>query len=326
MTTPPQRILVYVYEDLLGDGILKLPFVGALRKAFPKAHMIWCAGGGKSVYRSFLAPLIHSYLDEILEIPLGRTWGELVRSSPLKDQFFDLIIDTQRDLKTTLALKKVPHKTFISRTSGFFFSEAKPKKSQKYGTHLSYQLLRLLEITTGKKSVLEKTSLIALEDQKKKLRFYFPKGKIYIGFAPGAGNRKKCWPLDRFMEVAHCVRESGKIPVFILGPAEQEWYTELRSKVPGALFPLQENPSFLSNPLYTAAMGFFLEKVIVNDSGVAHLLSLSDTQMISLFGPTKAEKLHPLTKNLCLVKASDFGGKTMDHIPSHFIMSMLKKS
>lgn len=324
MMKSPSTILVYVYEDLLGDGILKLPFVYTLRKCFPKAHITWCAGGGKSAYSSSLAPLVDQYLDRILEIPLGRTWRELGVKSPLKEQFFDLIIDTQRDVKTTLALKKIPQGSFLSRTSRFFFSDFKPQDNHKPLFHLSHQLLRLLEILTGKELPVEESSKGFLEELKKKMAPYFPKSKRYIGFAPGAGNRKKCWPLSRFIEVARVMEAEGKIPVFILGPAEQEWYEDLKLKIPGVLFPLQEDPSLLSNPLYTAAMGFFLEAVVVNDSGIAHLLSLSDTCLISLFGPTKAEKVHPLTKNLCLIKASDFGGETMENIPSQFVISTLK--
>lgn len=318
----PATILVYVYEDLLGDGILKLPFVRALRAEFPQAHITWCAGGGKSVYTSL--PLTSSMLDRVLEIPLGRTWGEIFQQSPLKDRIFDLIIDTQRDLKTTLALKKIPHGAFLSRTASFLFSDFKPKETEVPALHLSQQLIRLLEILKGKpiKAPAHKGSF--LEDLKAEIQSYFSTDETYVGLAPGAGNRKKCWPLDRFIEVAHSIENEGKVPVFILGPAEKEWYEILKETVPAALFPLQEKPEFLSNPLYTAAMGFFLEAAVVNDAGVAHLLSLSDTHLISLFGPTKAEKVHPLTPHLTLLKASDFGdGTLMENIPTAPVLEAL---
>lgn len=318
----PATILVYVYEDLLGDGILKLPFVRTLREAFPQAHITWCAGGGKSVYTSL--PLASSDLDRVLEVPLGRAWSELFQKSPLKDRFFDLIIDTQRDLKTTLALKKIPHAAFLSRTASFIFSDFKPKKEESPPPHLSQQLIRLLEILKGHSLEVPAAKGSFLENLKVEVQSYFLKDKTYIGLAPGAGNRKKCWPLDRFIAVAKTIEGEGKVPVFILGPAEKEWYEILKDRVPAALFPLQEKPEFLSNPLYTAAMGFFLESAVVNDAGVAHLLSLSDTHLISLFGPTKAEKVHPMTQRLTLLKAADFGGVSMETIPMQCVMDALQ--
>ena len=321
-----KKILVYVYEDLLGDAILKRPFLSALRTQFPEAHITWCAGGGKSVYASSLKALAKDYLNDVVEMPVGRSWKELAKKSPLKDMFFDLIIDTQRDLKTTLALKKIPHSSFLSRTSGFLFSNFKPRKSEKPGLHLSAQLVFLLEVLSGKKIIPKEIKSTFLAGYKKDLQRLFPKAKSYIGLAPGAGNRKKCWPLERFIEVAHFIIGQGKAPVFLLGPAESEWYGQLKSQVPEALFPLQKNPSLLSDPLYTAAMGFFLESVVTNDSGVAHLLSLSDTKIISLFGPTKAEKVHPLTPNLVLVKAQDFNSQEMGSIPTEFIVNILKNN
>ena len=45
-------ILVYVGLDRVGDGVMKLPFVRALRNAFPDAEVTWLAGQGESVYRT----------------------------------------------------------------------------------------------------------------------------------------------------------------------------------------------------------------------------------------------------------------------------------
>ena len=320
----PKKILIYVYEDLLGDSILKLPFVYAVRNLFPKAHITWCAGGGKSMYASALAPLVNQALDKIIEVPVGRSWKELLSASFFKAQFFDLIVDTQRDLKTTLILKKTPHQAFISRTARFFFSDFKPRKDQKKGAHLSKQLIFLLEVFSGKTIKSPPFKRTLFKPFQKEVQKVFPKNKSYIGFAPGAGNQKKCWPIDRFTQVAKEIEKQGKIAVFILGPAEKSWYRSLKKNLPKALFPLQETPVLLSNPFYTSALGFFLESVVVNDAGVAHLLSLSDTKIISLFGPTKAEKVHPLAKKLTLIKASDFQSDCMSDIPIQPVLNALK--
>src|SRR4029077_14023984 len=46
-TLKPMEILVYSGLELLGDGVMKLPFVRALRRCFPTARITWLAGKGK---------------------------------------------------------------------------------------------------------------------------------------------------------------------------------------------------------------------------------------------------------------------------------------
>ena len=60
-------VLVYVNGDLVGDGVMKLPFVRALRHAFPNAHITWLAGIWKSAYAHQLAPLVQGLIDEVIE-------------------------------------------------------------------------------------------------------------------------------------------------------------------------------------------------------------------------------------------------------------------
>jgi len=43
---PPSSILVYVGLDLMGDALMKMPFVRALRETYPKARITWLAGKG----------------------------------------------------------------------------------------------------------------------------------------------------------------------------------------------------------------------------------------------------------------------------------------
>jgi ADP-heptose:LPS heptosyltransferase len=74
------EILVYSGLDLLGDGIMKQPFVRALRRYFPAARITWLAGKGKTVYAGMLAPLVGDCLDEVIEdAGIGSQVRELLR-------------------------------------------------------------------------------------------------------------------------------------------------------------------------------------------------------------------------------------------------------
>ena len=54
---------------------------------------------------------------------------------------FDIIIDTQKRVLTTLILKKLKTKLFISQTANFLFSDIKPAEKSK--TNLTKQLFSL---------------------------------------------------------------------------------------------------------------------------------------------------------------------------------------
>ena len=48
---------------------------------------------------------------------------------PLNGRKFDLLIDTQTHVLTTLVVKTIKHKYFLSGTANFLFSNMKPPKN-----------------------------------------------------------------------------------------------------------------------------------------------------------------------------------------------------
>lgn len=325
MTRPINTVLVYVWEDLLGDALLKRPFLYALRDTFPKARITWCAGGGKSFFKGPFAPLVKGLLDEVIDRPLGVSFSEILRTPPFKCGDFDLIIDTQRDLWPTLMLKRIGHKRFLSRTAQFLWSDYKPWPGMSWRGHLSERLVMLLSLYRGQPLQMGRIPPVDLTPYQQNIKGVFQAKKTYIGLAPGAGGRKKCWPLDRFVEVARYCVAQRMTPLFILGPAESESAPQLRAQCPQAVFPLQDQPNLLQDPLNTAALGEGLCMTIANDAGVGHLLGLSDTYLISLFGPTDPGKVRPLAQRGCVVQAQDFGGQSMDLIPTTSVIEAVKK-
>ena len=102
------KILVYSGGETVGDGLYKINFIQNLRNKFPKSHITWMAGKGPTEYSRSLKPLISSLLDLIREdVRIGRNpLKELILFNPLKDESFDLIIDTQTVVIPTIIIKK----------------------------------------------------------------------------------------------------------------------------------------------------------------------------------------------------------------------------
>ncbi len=115
----------------------------------------------------------------------------------------------------------------------------------------------------------------------------------YIGFSLTHANEKriKHWPLNKFIDLASIIETKNKIPVFFVEKTNQKIISEIKSKVPKALFP--EHNSSLASPALVTALSSRLEMAISIDNGIMHMMSLADVPMIVLFGPTKPEKFAP---------------------------------
>lgn len=150
-----------------------------------------------------------------------------------------------------------------------------------------------------------------------KARAILPAGRVYVGLAPGSGTRVKAWPRYKFEKVAMTQAQKGRVPVFILGPQELNWYDELQSTVPAAKFPLQNYDlwgSFQITLDHTLALGRLLDVAVVNDSGIGHMLAAADCPLISLFGPTDPAKFAPRSGRVKIIEAKDFGAPNMREI------------
>ncbi|MDX2101244.1 MAG: glycosyltransferase family 9 protein [Alphaproteobacteria bacterium] len=319
------RILVYVGLDLIGDGLIKLPLVRALRAALPQAQLVWLAGKGRSAYRHELAPLVEPLLDAVIdEADIGSRWAELF-GRPLGDQRFDLVIDTQRRLLTTLILRRITADRFVSPAGGFAFSTVRPPSGYHAPRLLSRELLDLMELGTGYPAqpgpplALPQRSLDAA-------RQLLPEGLFYVGLVPGAGGTHKCWPLAHYITVGRTLEREGRTPVFILGPKEGHWRKMIGDAVPSAHFPLQtrvaESLGFPAD--LTIAVARRCKAAIANDSGGGHLMAAADIPLLSLFGPTSPDKFAPSVARGTILTAQSFGSPSMEVIPVSAVLTALE--
>jgi ADP-heptose:LPS heptosyltransferase len=321
-----KRVLVYVSSDILGDALIKLPAISTLRTIFPDHQITWFSGGGKSIFKSALYPLVKNYVDIISdEMILGKSWFELFQTKQ-SVQSQTVIIDTQHLLKTTLILKKIPHQRFVSPCSKFLFSDEKPKSfDEYYGSSLQERVLLLFNLA-GKRNEKINFTLDIPTDYVSLANDLLPDKNNYIGIAPGAGGKNKIWPIERFIEVAIDQKNKNRQVVFFLGPDEVDMYEMLKKTVPEALFPEIENKNKkLAGPLLAMALAKKMKVAVANDSGMGHVCSISSCPLVSLFGPSNSKKFVSTNKNRVIVKASDFGSSEITAIPTKSVMSAIDR-
>ena len=317
----PATICVYVGLDLIGDGLMKLPFLRALRAAYPQATITWLAGKGPTVFARELAGLAAGLVDEVIEnADIGSRAGELLGPRPLPGRRFDLVIDTQRRVLTTLILRRIAHERFVSGAAGYWLSDRRPATRGAKPRAMIRQMLALVEIASGRAPDI--SAPLALDPASaRQAEALLPPGPRYIALAPGAGGRHKCWPLDRYLALADRLHGTGAAPVFILGPGEGEWVGRCRA-VAGARLPLQDHGA-PATPELTIAVARRCSAAVANDSGAGHLIAAADIPLVSLFGPTAPDKFAPMTRSLTILRAQDFGGETMDAIPLEAVAKAL---
>ena len=112
---------------------------------------------------------------------------------------------------------------------------------------------------------------------------------------------------------------------FFLGPQEERLYKPLKQKLIYASFPLQEINFKKPSPVNTILLAQNCLIGISNDTGCGHLLASANIPILTLFGPTSAEKFKPFTnaQNRC-IESSQYGSKAIGDIPCSKVKEVLK--
>ncbi|MDD3181224.1 MAG: glycosyltransferase family 9 protein [Alphaproteobacteria bacterium] len=321
-TSPIQIIGILSGREIIGDALIKIPFLRALRTTWPDAQIHWVTTKGSTAYSGPLRETIKPLINEVHEVP------DWLHSSSSAAPDFDLLIDTRGRWKMALAARmSLPHKLFIAPAARYLFSDRRPSLFSKRPSRLIQRLLQTVELASGFAPPVT-GRLPAPADFMAKARHILPEGQIYVGFAPGAGNPIKKWPLDHFIKVAQLQARMNRFPVFILGPDEMGIYDELFRAVPEAIFPLQAHEAWGDDKIClekTLALGHCLDIAVTNDSGTSHMLAAVDCPLVSLFGPTSASKLAPSVSLGAVLRAQDYGSNDMIAIPPEAVHEAVNK-
>ena len=322
----PETVLVYVGGDLVGDALMKLPFVRALRGAWPDAHVTWLAGVNRTAFAHELAPLVDGLIDECIENAGFESARGKILARPLGGRRFDLVIDTQRGVGRSMLVRRIRHRVFVSGAAGFRLSDRRPPRSWARPRGMVAQMMALLELAYGQAPPEGPPVPVDAGTAERAARS-LPAGPVYVGFAPGAGGQHKRWPLDRFLDIARIEAAAGRTPVFILGPGEAGLAAEIAAAVPGAVVPEEEAGSgHIRTPMLSIALAGRLAAAVANDAGSGHILAAGGVPLVSLFGPTPPEKFAPAARRLEIVRAQAFGGgDEMAAIPTEAVAAALSR-
>ena len=320
-----KKILVFSNGEKIGDGIIKLQLLHEIKLRLPNYKLYWITDKGKTVYSNILNNLASKYIDVFYEqadlSPFF--WKKISKKYSFKDEHFDYILDTQKSVLRTIAIKRIKHTNFISGSANGLFSTKKIKyKKNKNKYYLNY-IFDLLDLIYEKE--IENNFDIPLDiNLEKSISKVLKSNQNYIGVAPGAGEKNKIWPLENFIKICEHYQSQNMTIVFFLGPSEILLKDKLKNLFPNSIF-IEDKINGYSNIEIVMATSKFLKIAISNDSGVSHMLSTGYCPLIKLFGPKDPKKFTPDKKNLYSISSNEFNSSDINKIPTDRVIKEINK-
>jgi ADP-heptose:LPS heptosyltransferase len=117
---------------------------------------------------------------------------------------------------------------------------------------------------------------------------------------PGSGSPHKCWPAERFLELARRLAERGPRPRIVLGEVEAETWPAAQIEAFAAAGELHRPTDLLGLLDSYRNAGVF----VGNDSGPGHLAGILGIPTVSLFGPTDPARWRPLGPRVSVMRKS----------------------
>lgn len=295
----------------MGDVVLSIPALHAIRKQFPKAKITVLVGKAASDVLTLCNPV-----DEIL--PVDRTelrnspklWaiGQLFRlAADVRRRKFDLVIDLHSFYETNILgfLSGAKLRLYANRENRSldFLANFRPRPPLEDKTkHIIERYLDVLKPL----GIINFEGNTALSPHPADIEYieetWF--GKIaestapLAGLFPGAGNPSRCWSLANFAELAKRLSDDKFCPVVFLGPEEAGLKDRILKTFPTDTMICDK----LTIPQFIAASAR-LTVFVANDTGPLHLASAAGTPSVVVLDERAPAIYLPLTEKLRAVRS-----------------------
>ncbi|MGC9066093.1 MAG: glycosyltransferase family 9 protein [Candidatus Ratteibacteria bacterium] len=293
-----RSILVFIGESRYGDFMLSLPFFQALREMFPDSKIIF-AGHRLNGLEKFSEIL--PFVDIYYEMRMRKKREVLFKWHSLfylcLKENVDLLIDTQRYSIVNLLLACLPVRYRLGYGTKCFFSNWKFSEKGRKNIHDIFQLLALCRVL-GKADIKLYVDIEFPEEYKNKVRPIISQSGRWVSIFPGASEKEKCWPPERFAAVADALAEMGYAILLLGSSKEKELLVRVKRNMKyQPVIPVFINDEFGKNPVYAALFCSKSKLCISNESGGVHFAGLVNTPIVGIYGLKNPVKWGPLSHN-----------------------------
>jgi len=328
MTDNFKNILI-IKPSALGDIILALPALSALRRNYPDAKISW-------LIRAEYAPLIenHPDLDQVILFDrkfLGKAWYNpkafaaiISLIKQLQENSFDVIFDFQGLLRTACFswLSGCKNRFGMANAREFsrIFYTHKIKQDEDC-IHLVDYYLKIIK-TSGVSDINVQFVLPHNSDVEVAVKKIIESNNVdsneYVVFVPCSAHTDKCWPLERFAALADKITNDFKLQVVATGAAGESDIIEklkLLSNVQITNLAGKLNLKELTALLRAARL------VVSNDTGPGHIAAALGTPLVMMFGWSNPVRIAPYGRAESLLAAGmeNRGIRIKSYDPAHSV-------
>ena len=277
----------------IGDFILTLPALKALRDAYPRAHI-------EILGYKHIAVLAENrfYAQTVRSIEYGPLSTFFAKNAELPSELatyftnFDLIVSYLYDPDGIFEnnLRRCGVENFVRG----------PAKIEE-GEHAARQLARPMQELGLAVEDLAAKVFPSIEDRHSAQEFLRDPPRPLVVFHPGSGSKKKNWPLENWIDTGNHLlgfdNFRGSL-IVVSGEADEDRVKQLQAtwknqRVQFARnFPLPELAALFEDAIFLG-----------HDSGISQLAAAAGANCIFLFGPTNPEVWAPQSKNVQVIRA-----------------------
>ena len=299
--TPTPKKVLFIQLSALGDTILAIPAIRAIRHAFPNAEFTILAS---STNLNYLAAC--PYIDK--HIAFRKTGYQLISS--LRREGFDWVIDLEHWPRLSALLA---YATGAPRRVGFstkgqhrhsLFTETVPHIQ---GRH---EVRNFLSLATQLECPIHELGLEVWWDEKARtwIRETLAKAEValdqpLIVLHPEAGRRgepRRRWPQGRYVALANALVEQYDAQIVLTGAPDEVAVSEeiaARTKHRSVVLAGRTDVNQLAALFADATL------VVSGNCGPMHLAAATGTPVVGLHGPTNFAQWGPWDRNAGIVRA-----------------------
>lgn len=283
------RRLLFIRTDRLGETLLNLPAITALKQALPRASLTLLVHPG---LESLMASMPD--IDHVMSYPFdlkASWWIRALRlGRQLNAQQFDIAVvsNPKKELHLAVWLAGIPCRVGYARKWGWLLThrlQDRKALGEVHEVEYNLDLIRALGLPVSvtpfqiPRVVIEEADVLQLIE-----RQGVKPSEPFLVVHPWTSNPVKQWPLDRYRRLIQEIVERLHMQVVLVGGQEErQRVTEVLS--PGGLVADLVGRVTLKQ---LAALLQHARALVSNDSGPMHLAAALGTPTIALFGTKDA--------------------------------------
>jgi heptosyltransferase-2 len=275
----------------LGDAVLTLPFIQALRERFPRAELHFFVREGLQELFS-AQPELASVRPFAKRGAQRGLFAARDMGRRLAAEGFDLWISPHQSLRSAFMARSVGAPVRIGYDAPWYnwlaYTHLVPRRfNELEEIERIFQLGEPLGIRTGKNAPAPLPRLVLPQTARERADQIFaglPGGRV-LGIHPGSTWPTKCWPEAHFAEIARRALAAGVTVLLFAGPGEEALAGRITQAADDRSGRLVNLAGMLTIPALAACLGR-LDACLTNDSGPMHLAWAQGVPLAACFGPT----------------------------------------